>query len=468
MDNPFSLMLRHYTPDRFFGRQRELDQVIGHILSGNSLSLFGMRTLGKSTLMHYLRDREGAYTHYPQLFQPDASSEDVPHFDQLLFVPANFYGWNQRNQAVPFYAKLLEELKEVLRLTSGPKATYQHNERDPYQMLRLYLKDLRRNSKKHVIFMLDDLDAFIHTVDPPLDASIRALSSDAAFIMITEEALNDLRDAEKYPEASRTQSFLFQILNLINLPPLDEEAAHQLMTVPLNGSPWPQEEQQFVLDAAGRQPLLLTIACEAFLEFREAMQVERGTIAENQREIFMPRFIRKLLKLPVVLQTLRIFWNKMAEGERAVLKQLAAGRAFHEFKASLLLDKLVSKALVYVDSQGGYHVFSELFATFISEIDQAPRYQEVIDPATTLDRIRQSLGQKDQRLLDYLQKHRDNPCTFEDLLRDIWGLPPSNKGKSILEVAIHRIRRAFDAAGLSGGDYIENVRGVGFRYVGPE
>ena len=74
------------------------------------------------------------------------------------------------------------------------------------------------------------------------------------------------------------------------------------------------------------------------------------------------------------------------------------------------------------------------------------------------------LSPLDGRLFAYLQARPNETCTFRQLLAEFWeGAEPSNKRG--LEAAVHRIRTVIQDTVDTDWDYIQNVRGVGYKYV---
>jgi DNA-binding response OmpR family regulator len=62
-------------------------------------------------------------------------------------------------------------------------------------------------------------------------------------------------------------------------------------------------------------------------------------------------------------------------------------------------------------------------------------------------------------LLRYLMRRAGEPCTREELLREVWDMP-FDPGTNLVDAYVHRLRQKL------GPGAIETVRGVGYRVVG--
>lgn len=74
------------------------------------------------------------------------------------------------------------------------------------------------------------------------------------------------------------------------------------------------------------------------------------------------------------------------------------------------------------------------------------------------------LTYKEYELLHYLIQNRDKVVSREELLNEIWGYQYDGETRT-LDIHIRTLRQKL---GEEGQDYIKTVRGVGYRFIGPE
>ena len=91
-------------------------------------------------------------------------------------------------------------------------------------------------------------------------------------------------------------------------------------------------------------------------------------------------------------------------------------------------------------------------------------FREFVRSTASAGLVLPDLSPLDGRLFEYLQARPNETCTFVELLsRVLGGRRPKNKRG--LEAAIHRIRTNIHDTVDPDWDYIQNVRGVGYKYV---
>ncbi len=115
-----------------------------------------------------------------------------------------------------------------------------------------------------MVFLFDDFDVPLKTLDNHDDGLLRTLSDYAALIIVTEEPISELR-----PDFGES-SPLLGILRPDSIGLLSEIAARELINKPLDAVQiqYVGTEENFLIQTAGRQPFLLTAACELYFEVR--------------------------------------------------------------------------------------------------------------------------------------------------------------------------------------------------------
>src|SRR5690606_27723041 len=84
-----------------------------------------------------------------------------------------------------------------------------------------------------------------------------------------------------------------------------------------------------------------------------------------------------------------------------------------------------------------------------------PMTREVSDGATPF-----TLSGRELDVLVRLTEARGNVVPRESLLADIWG--DDQQSEAVLDATVHRLRKRLDE-GISRGDFVLTVRGVGYR-----
>lgn len=488
--NPFTAMLTAFHWTLFFGRRPELRKLLAGITSASptSFSVSGARTIGKTTLLNYLKDKHGAQEELDIYMAPEYRSRGGQAERQLLFVYIDFHekGGQDVLDSLAAQLRIAEksgegsaEKQAVAPTRSHPGVGRDGSPSDTLAYLRDAIDQLNdRNTR--VVFLLDDFDTALKELNDETEKVLRSLQSLASFIVVTDEPIFEIRE-----DLKDTSPFLGLLMH-VNIELLANDAAQSLVTEPTEElrRTQPQDAQppsivfkkevaDFLIEVAGRQPFLLAVACEALFDMCVAEPKVAEHLQDNHPQKRLRRqLIRQLLYLPTVRITLEWFWNALKDAEPALVTQLAHGVQpdLESDAAEPAIAALTNKALIYLDlAKGEYHLFSELFAEFIKLQRQPPSLAPVRMPSLDLESVRKALGSQDQRVFDYLRNNAGSVCSFEQIYEAGWHREDFDKesDKSKLDAAIYRIRQALDRAGVSGKDCIRNARGTGFRFVLP-
>jgi hypothetical protein len=440
--NPYTPMLLTYNPARFYGRENEVTSILQVITAPepNGHAIYGIRTIGKTTLLKYLRDSHGALAHYSEFmhtaYRPGGGG-------RLLFVYLNFHNFRSgHNLFYLMLEQLREDLEEDALAVHIPDVDEDASKQAVVNTLREVVQTLAEH-RVRVVFLLDDFDTPLHHIETQDDMLLRSLNDDAALIIATEDPISELR-----PDIGDT-SPLLGILRPEAIGLMIDRAARQLISEPAEGVEFSTEEENFLMSIAGRQPFLLIAACELYYDMRN----EYPDIAGMHHDInFQRQFMYRLRGLPHVEKVLNLTWNRLEEEERLTLHDIA--RASSNVM-NVHARRLENMALVYWDvKQGFYRVFGALFSDYANriytpEFEQTPGANQLVD----------SLSPVDRALLQYFLHHPNQVCTFEELLASLWDDPEATK-KRALEASVHRLRRH-----LGDGEQIKNVRGRGYKFV---
>ena len=457
--NPFTSMLLTFSPTRFYGRDNEVSSILQVITAPepNSHAIYGIRTIGKTVLLKFLKDQSGALSRYQDFVNVEYKAGGGR---RLLFV---YWKCRRFHEDDNLFGVMLEQLRDELTYDTLagdihiPHFDSLPSRQEGFKTLNMLLHQLEDHGVR-VVFLLDDFDVPLDCVDEDDDRLLRIISDYAVLIIVTSDPISELR-----PNIGAS-SPLLGILRPEAIGPLSDPAARRLITDPLRGGGFTlnTEEQNFLISVAGRQPFLLTAACELYFD----LKTEFPDLAEMLHEPstyqnFARQFMSRLAGLPHVNNVLVRVWNRLSADEQKALYQLSHTPSTNPLgEHRTITAKLANKSLVYLDiKEGIYHLFSALLTDFIQR-----RYPVQVETQAQLlsqhaNQLAENLSPIDRAVFQHLFQHANEICTFEELLNAVWGDSP-HKSKRALEAAVHRLRR-----NLGENERIKNIRGRGYKFV---
>ncbi len=451
--NPFTPMLLTFNPDYFYGRGSEIISILQVITNPepNGHALYGLRTIGKTTLLKFLKDKNGALLHYE-----DYMRDEFRHsgWRRLLFVYMSFHDFTEQDN---LFFIILSQLEDDIDNDEELADRVYINEFDEHspraalvKILRKALEDLDRFHIR-AVFLMDDFDNALRFVESDDDHLLRNLCELAVLIIVTEDPISSLR-----PDIGAS-SPLLGILRPESIGLLTDNDAKHLISDPLrkSGILFSAEEEDFLIDVAGRQPFLLTATCELYFNnYVQYPEIHTWLDTPEGKNKLEKQLVIRLSSRPHIKDVLTRTWAALDETEQQTLHHMAAGNKINYLdECAHIAESLENKALAYWDMKHNtYKVFSRIFADFIR------RYYQTAEDGLTLINVIHQLSPIDQALARYLYQRPNQICTFDELLDAIWS--DSEKSKRALEAAVHRIRQH-----LSPHEEIKNIRGKGYTFV---
>ncbi len=442
MNNPFSAMLASLEPNRFFGRVAEIESILRGISASDprSYAIVGPKTIGTTSLVKHLayavrEDRyQAALVDYGRV---------TDHGNTLHFMYVDLYS----REGDEVLRILLTELRDWVRKQDGIRIKEPPDSEDR-SVVRAEVQDIFRALADHplrLVICLDHFDDAFRSMSVKDDVFLRSLTLKQSFIVTTASSLGGLR------EDSKRISPFFNVLLERDLGLLTASEARTLITMATAElePPLLPAEVDALLDLAGRHPYLLTIVGEHFLNLRDGHPEIQDTIGDDETR---EQVALQIGSQPNVSDLFQLFWEPLEEDQKHVLLSIARGESVSFEGHRDVLASLRQKALIEVgfgDEQP--RVFSRLFREFVRSTAGAGLVLHDLSPL-------------DGRLFQYLHARPNETCTFVELLSEFWeGGDPKNKRG--LEAAIHRIRTNIQETVDPNWDYIQNVRGVGYKYV---
>jgi hypothetical protein len=301
--NPFTYGNPISNPVRFFGRQREVDQVFSRLgnLEFESSSLVGERRMGKTSLLNYLADpsvrqrygfdRPGDVFLYFDLQAIDRSTTPARLWQQLL----RRLGRDCQDEAVRAELAALREPDDI----------------DNFALIDLF--DKLEDRQLRVVLLLDEFENITENerFDEYFFNGLRSLAihHNLALVTSSRRELIDLC----HSDAIRSSPF-FNIFANIPLPLFSEQEARQLVDSSLAGTAvrFDEAEVASLIGLAGCHPLFLQIAGRFLFEAHERGLPPHERLGMLERELCRE-----------VAPHLRELWENSPDQERILLTALA-------------------------------------------------------------------------------------------------------------------------------------------------
>ncbi len=456
--NPFTPMLLTYDNQRFYGRETEIRNIL-RVITGaepGGHAIYGLRTIGKTTLLKFIRDKEGALKKYPHFVSPEFR---IGGEYRLLFVYINFPVYGETGSLFFIMLSHLEDtLHEEDLYDTVPVPPYDSSmtKKETVDILKKVIQKLT-HQKIRTVFMLDDFDEPLKSISIQDDGYLRTITAIAVLILATEDAFSDIH--QDINDASPTLGILRpEVVEL-----LTPEAASELIHNPLRDTSitFTEVSERFLIHVAGRQPFLLTAACELFYDMlKNYPDMQRDLEKTERYNALIPQFIYRLSGQPYVARVLQITWNRFSKAIQRTLNNIAAGDELDtEGEMGKLIAKLIDKGLVDADIKNDrYNIVSALFDSFVQQTYAFGEDKTLVPYAVESKLQFDGLTPIDGALMTYFLANRERICTFDELLEAVW--KSEDKSKRALEAAVHRLRRH-----ISPEEQIQNVRSVGYIYT---
>ncbi|NNJ11009.1 AAA family ATPase [Chloroflexales bacterium ZM16-3] len=439
--NPFFHRGPIRDPAYFFGRERELRQILNLLRGGQCISIVGPRRIGKTSLLMHL-----ARPHVQQ------SHDLEPGSLQMMYVDCESCGMLTPDELFGVFAR------EIGRSMHGGDTSLGFPDENDSTMSYRQFEDLVRrigDQGVQLVFLLDEFDTLSENpnLDPNFFSGLRAIfnSLGVVFVTVSTKPLFELG----FAETRILSSPFFNVFAQIRLRLFSYDEA-ETMVRHLSGQsslPLEQDEIAWLISLAGPHPLLLQMAAYQLFEWRQhgdpsqasecrAVTGERfGTDAEIHWMYFwhtLSTSDRRLLAL------LPIIWRTDPQG----------------------VQRLLNAALV-IRNEGEIQVFSSAFKEFLIHQPIPGLFQS---PPITLDPQRRialcrgvlvPLPPAEFELLAYLIANSGQIVSPSQIEQHVWN-DSDVVGGERLKSAIKNIRRILNRdAGC-----IQNVRGAGYLFSG--
>jgi hypothetical protein len=376
--------------DKFVGRGNEVNRVFDQLCSHarGSVAIIGERRIGKTSLMHYVS-------------APDVSKRWNLDATQSIFIYQDC-GAISPFTIANFWKTVLRRLKREL----GRKRTDQDLRKAVQELLsedeidttdiEFLLDDIHAVGYLFIL-MLDEFEWCVRT-DPEneamtrdLLAGLRALINHVprvlSLIVATRQPLNDVCQDVRFMGSPFYNNFVF-----IHLRPFSQEEANSLVEQMLGGTgiSFSEDEEAYIYDLAGTQPLLLQAAASLVFDVKVA--------GVKDIQDFAP--IRQRFR-ELVEHQFEDFWKWSQPRERMILATLAHGQDREAVKRlESWADErrnMIRRGLILKDEENNYRFLSSAFWEWL--IDNLYRLEEIRRPRSPeTSHLRQQLADHQRRL----------------------------------------------------------------------
>lgn len=447
MDNPFFHRGAIRRPEQFQGRQAEINQILGLLRNGQSVSLIGPRRIGKSSLLL-------------QLARPESRAPFNLAAPQSIFISIDCqeFGGSPPEE---IYEALLAEL-----FNSPGKAYLTINEVErfgSYRSLDRALNQLYQQGVS-VVILLDEFEllAANRHLTPYFFARLRGLTTKygLAYLTASQRPLFDITADEQILSSPFFNIFVTLPLGLYQL-----EEARQLLQARLQhtGLTFSAALTDHLLQLAGPHPFFLHIAGYHTFQCRS-----QGQQLESRAELAQLEAAIEIESLP----HFSYLWQNLSAEEQYTLAVL---------NGAVDSVRLLEQQCLIELGNGHYHYTSELLRRFVRR-QQVPGLLQagpfVIDQQrhTVRGEGRElTLTNSQFDLLVRLAQTANQVVHSEDLEAAVWTEAFTDEGEEHFErleqsrpdrlkTLIKRLRRAIEPY----DNWIVSERGIGYTLRPPE
>jgi AAA+ ATPase superfamily predicted ATPase len=365
--NPFTYGNPISNPARFFGRERDIEQVFSRLRNAEfeSSSLVGERRVGKTSLLN-------AIAH------PDVRSKHGLDPNQYIFVYVDLEMIDKDATPQKLWQRMLRQMARTCQDIGVKQAIEEIRKEDVIDTFALAdLFDSIDEKNQHVVFLLDEFENVTANQNFGADFfyGLRSLAihHNLALVTSSRQELIELC----HSDAIRSSPF-FNIFANINVSLLHADEARQLITRLLEstGITFSEEEVNLICRLAGYHPYFLQAACYFLFE------AYTKNLSSDERFNYVQKEFRKEAD-----PHLADYWYNSDDHEKIVLTVLALlerrgkanGRSFgvkqlqdYYARSDQTLSHLEKRSLI-VAQPDGYTLFNWQWGEWIThEITDVP------------------------------------------------------------------------------------------------
>lgn len=445
-------MINSIEPDQpLTFRATEVKAIMDCLRAGDSCSVVGIGSVGKSNLLRFLQ-REDVGRHY--LGQESAAYLFVYLDLNKLLKPSRWglFELMLHQLLLALTERSADEtaLKRIDELHQ--RATESHTRYLALRYLDRAVSIVCNQLGLRLVFLGDEFDGLCRTMSPPGFAALRALRDDYKYhLMYVLATRLELRRLRTEPGEIEALEELVSSSTIWLGPYAEEDTRSTLQQLEARYKlKLDKQSTRQVLQASGGHPGLL----------REVYRIIRRRPAD---------FSEAIAGDPAVLDECGRIWFSIPPKEQQVMINLARAAPIPPDQFDIL-EHLVRKGLVTEAQTSGHQLFSPLLTAFVRQQNKVADTQVQMDPYRRSAWVNgyevQGLTPLEYNLMAYLAKRRGQICTRDELVQHLYPDEMSLKGPGVtdtrLDSLVKRLRRRIEP-NPDDPQYIITVRGHGIR-----
>lgn len=477
----YSLPHNPFVRPGFWGRQREITVISGHLQSTppQCCALIGETSFGKTSLLRYFAS-----------MQQGGVVGEAEKQDSLIFVYLDCISYVATDQledqaSARFWWDLYKAMWAQVQhraqpAFSSPRAEPGQSALDRAFEIKSHVEDLIREQRQAVIFLFDNFEGIARL---PLRDSmwLRSLVQyPCAYVVASRHLLYLLY--QYHDDSWSSPSPLWNLFSEpVYLGLMDEDDVRAFLLqagrqAQCAGSLWSAEDLSLIQMIAGRHPELLRMACARMFERRQLADPGARTSAEDLEEIIyrsmypICQLLWQSLTDPELWNTPGVLQKSKRPDEQQPLSSyqrhlvdLAHGQQIQGEELLVLAQRGFIE-----HSAGSWRIFSGAMRQFVLAQEAVRRGQDGVEQAPQIA-LQPAGGQGDGQLFThleekvyrYLQSHLGNVCGREEIKAAAWDRESESPGNSALQKIIERIRRKIEPE-PDNPRYLIAVRGRGY------
>lgn len=346
LTNPYQALIPIDDPAMFFGPCAVMRRIYSALESDQSVSLFGQRHTGKTTILRCMS-------------QPDVQRRLGYDLQRHFFVYMDIRNWQVHKSSKDFF----DAVSEAIIAVSRPYLLVQAGAQEGEVRFMSVLEQVRARDFHTVL----QLDAFDHITEntafaPEFFNLLRAQASQRLVSYVTASG----RPLDQVYRSALKGSPFFNIFGYYKAEPLAPREARDLVLIPSRraGCPFTEEEAAWMLRLAGGMPFFLQRVCYHLFERKSGLAgapIHKKQFARLVYDDLTPHFL--------------YLWNELNERQQKQLQDEAQRKGFAERDLPELSE-------------------SSLFRTFVRETCQLSFFH--LDEDRMLEEVREALKHLDK------------------------------------------------------------------------
>jgi DNA-binding winged helix-turn-helix (wHTH) protein len=432
-------------------RQAEVTQIANALRAGESCTVVGIGSAGKSNMLRFLHREDVRRTY---LGDPGNAFLFVYTDGNKLIEPSS---WALIELMLHQLGRALAEREDGQEILATIDDLHQRAAMPETRFLSIRYLDravsaVRRQLGVRLVFLMDDLDSLFRTLPAHGFSALRAVRDDHKYnlMYVVATRLEWERLRENLSEAEAFEELVSAHMVWLG-PSAQDDARFMLRRMETRyGTPLSESATRQILSATGGHPGLLRAAYRIATKHVGEPRIPLSSSSRIQAEC-------------------RRIWHSLASDEQRVLAALASGVQVGG-QREWIVEGLSRKRIINGSKQMGYQIFSPLLARYVDAEKPRIGAQLQLDRESRIVWVNglavRGLAPLEWDLIDYLDQRRGEACSRDDLIDYLY---PGSEGDrkaegNALEAVVKRLR---DRLGPESDRrrYVQTERGFGYRLV---